>query len=109
MSCGSWASFDASDLNSDRLDPSGPPGGSRVRPWAERTRTCRCHFHDVYCSSWAKGLRPPQCSLKPKRIRPVFQWLTENDVCEFESSQPGHAISLKSFVGTAEQRHPRGH
>jgi hypothetical protein len=25
--------------------------------WGERTRTCRCHFHDVYCSSWAKGLR----------------------------------------------------
>src|SRR6202022_1445517 len=24
-SCGSWASFDASDLDSDRLDPSGPP------------------------------------------------------------------------------------
>ena len=34
----------------------------------------------------------PQYSLKQKTIRPVFQWLTENDVCEFESSQPSHAV-----------------
>jgi hypothetical protein len=31
--------------------------GHGLLAWAERTRTCRCHFHDVYCSSWAKGLR----------------------------------------------------
>ena len=35
-----------------------------------------------------------QFSLKPKTIRPVFQRLTENDVCEFESSQPSHAVGL---------------
>src|ERR1700687_1837509 len=92
MSCGSWASFDALDLDLARLDSPRPPGGARVTPRGERTRTCRCHFHDVYCSSWAKGLRPPQCSLKPKRIRPVFQWLTENDVCEFESYMPSHQV-----------------
>jgi hypothetical protein len=24
--------------------------GERLRGWAERTRTCRCHFHGAYCS-----------------------------------------------------------
>src|ERR1700730_3473506 len=37
-----------------------------------------------------------QCSLEPKRIRPVFQWLTENYVCEFESSQPSHGVRSRA-------------
>ena len=37
----------------------------------------------------------PQYSLKPKTIRAVFQWLTENDVCEFESS-----LSLSGMSGS---------
>jgi hypothetical protein len=45
------------------------------------------------CLLQLMGERPqvPQCSLKPKTIRPVFQWLTENNVCEFESSHPSQA------------------
>src|ERR1700730_160490 len=45
----------------------------------------------------------PQCSLKPNRIRPVFQWLTENDVCEFESSQPNHAVGLRGVIRMADR------
>jgi hypothetical protein len=49
-------------IQSTKIDPAAPairdllpaPGLRRLRGWAERTRTC---FHDVYCSSWAKGLR----------------------------------------------------
>src|ERR1700730_6082646 len=76
--------------------------------WAERTRTCRCHFHDVYYSSWAKGLRSHNVSLKPKRIRPVFQWFTENDVCEFESSQPSHGVGSLCARTAQSSSHPGG-
>jgi hypothetical protein len=34
----------------------------------------------------------PQCSLKSKRIRSLFQWFTESDVWEFESSQPSQSV-----------------
>jgi hypothetical protein len=34
----------------------------------------------------------PKCSGDPRRICPTFQRLSQNDVCEFESSQPRHAV-----------------
>jgi hypothetical protein len=36
---------------------------------------------------------------EPKRIFPIFQRLPENDVCEFESSQPSHGVgSLRAGI-----------
>ena len=48
-------------------------GAAPLRGWAERTRTCRCHFDDLCCRSTGERSQVPQCSLKPKTIRPVFQ------------------------------------
>ena len=70
-------------------------GTGQLRGWAARTRTRRCHFDDLCCSSRAKGLRSTPLG-EPKRICPIFQRLPENDVCEFEFSQPSHGVSLSS-------------
>jgi hypothetical protein len=34
----------------------------------------------------------PKCSGDPRRICPTFQRLSQNDVCEFESSQPRQTV-----------------
>jgi hypothetical protein len=73
----------------------------RRRVWIACCRTPRtggCRRTDVISTILLQlpGERSPvpQCSPKPNRIRAIFQWLTKNDVCEFESSQPSHGVGL---------------
>ena len=66
---------------------------ARDRLWLRGLRTCRRHFHDVYCRLMGERSQVSQCSLTRKTIRLVFQWFTKNDVCEFEPSQPSQAVA----------------
>jgi hypothetical protein len=60
----------------------------------ERTRTRKCHFENLVTAR-ARKVSVPKCSGDPKRICPTFQRLSQNDVCEFECSQPSHGVGLE--------------
>src|ERR1700732_2104237 len=39
----------------------------------------------MFIAAHGRKVSGPTMFVETKKIRPVFQWLTENDVCEFES------------------------
>jgi hypothetical protein len=65
----------------------------------------------VLVAARARKVSGPKMSGDPKRIRPTFQRLSQNDVCGFESSQPSHAVVSYAQAGDCgedtRQRSPR--
>ena len=76
----------------------------RLRGWAERTRTARCHFDDLCCcSSRAKRLKSHNFG-EPERISPVISTLSRKRHLRVRvlSPQPGSPCFCVRQYGPAE-------
>ena len=84
--------------------------------WADRTRTRKCHFENLVAAR-ARKVSGPKMFCNPIEFAQQFQWLFQNDVCEFESYMPSQGVSLSSsfeslgvrtspYIGTSDHHPP---
>jgi hypothetical protein len=65
----------------------------------------RSRISTIFVAARARKVSGSKMFGDPRRICPTFQRLSQNDVCEFESSQPSQAVrSLRCDLRVCENR-----
>jgi hypothetical protein len=71
----------------------------RLRGWAERTQTGRCHFDDLCCNPRAKGLRSQKCSANQREFAQYFNRFAKMTFASSSPLSPARQYGLTSDEG----------